>query len=357
MLEVSLIELLGKHCRLVVAGDDDQALYALLRDADPDHIRARYGTEGYECFKLPYCQRCTRVIVECIADIVEKAKAAGYLSGRIEKPYLFYPPSKQADSNSYPYVKLVKTSVQMLGKANYFGRYIAEEIKTIPAEQIEESHKGLYPTVLIIGSDPYRSQVVDHLESVGYYVEIAAKDDKMLERNDGLRILQKDPRANLGWRILIETDTLPDAAEFIRQSVAEGAALVDLLPEDFRNGILAELATWVEPTEEETDEAPGPQPEVPTIKATSFESSKGLSAQHVFIVGLHKGEIPRAAKATDFEVCKFLVALTRTRKQCHLIYTGRFAGKLKFPSPFIKWLDASRLHKVKVNKAYWTTPF
>jgi len=62
--------------------------------------------------------------------------------------------------------------------------------------------------------------------------------------------------------------------------------------------------------EEETDEAPEPQPEAPTIKATSFESSKGLSAQHVFIVGLHKGEIPRGAKATDFEVCKFLVALT-----------------------------------------------
>ena len=111
-------------------------------------------------------------------------------------------------------------------------------------------------------------------------------------------------------RILIETDTVPDVAELIRQSVAEGAPLVDLLPEDFRHGILVELATWVEPTEEETDEAPEPQPEAPTIKATSFESSKGLSAQHVFIVGLHKGEIPRGAKATDFEVCKFLVALT-----------------------------------------------
>lgn len=76
---MSLIELLGESGRLVVVGDDDQALYAQLRDSDPNHIRARHRTDNYACFSLPYCRRCTRVIVEAIDDIVRKAGTIGHL--------------------------------------------------------------------------------------------------------------------------------------------------------------------------------------------------------------------------------------------------------------------------------------
>jgi superfamily I DNA/RNA helicase len=88
-----------------------------------------------------------------------------------------------------------------------------------------------------------------------------------------------------------------------------------------------------------------PQPEFrkPTIKLTSFQSAKGLSAQYVFVVGLHEGDLPKNSnKVDDIEVCKFLVALTRTRKQCYLLWTGRFAGVIKNPSMFLNWIDRSR---------------
>jgi superfamily I DNA/RNA helicase len=44
-LEVSLIELLAEKSPILLAGDDDQALYDF-KDASPEHIRERHGNEN-----------------------------------------------------------------------------------------------------------------------------------------------------------------------------------------------------------------------------------------------------------------------------------------------------------------------
>ena len=91
-----------------------------------------------------------------------------------------------------------------------------------------------------------------------------------------------------------------------------------------------------------------------TIKITSFEGAKGLSAQHVFIAGLHNGEIPRdPANIQDLEICKFVVGLTRTRKRCYLIHTSRFAQNRKHPSVFISWIEDQRFERIEVNADYF----
>jgi len=96
------------------------------------------------------------------------------------------------------------------------------------------------------------------------------------------------------------------------------------------------------------------------IKFTSFEGSKGLSADYVFIVGVNqtkgtlKGFPADIKNPTDNEICKFLVGLTRTRKKCYLISNQRFS---KFAgireSSFISWIKPERLKKIKVNKDYF----
>ena len=80
-LEVSLIDLLAEKSPVLLAGDDDQALYESLKNANPKHIRQRHSEtdSGYTPFCLPYCSRCTRVIVEAINDIIEGAKKEGHL--------------------------------------------------------------------------------------------------------------------------------------------------------------------------------------------------------------------------------------------------------------------------------------
>jgi superfamily I DNA/RNA helicase len=41
-MEASIIDLLSEKNQIVIAGDDDQALYSQLRSASWDHIRAHY---------------------------------------------------------------------------------------------------------------------------------------------------------------------------------------------------------------------------------------------------------------------------------------------------------------------------
>lgn len=358
-LEISLISLLARRSRVLIAGDDDQALYSQLRGSDPAFIRELYRRAEYGVFPLPFCMRCTEVMVGAVGDIVEYATTRGHLKGRIDKPYLYYPPAKRLDSETYPRIKLVQTTIQRQGTGNYFARYIAEEIGHIPVAHIEQSRAEGFPTVLVIAADPYRWQVVDHLRLQGLTVETAEPGEpQQLERADGLRILRADPQSDLGWRIMIELDRPGNFEALVGQSVRNRTRLVEVIPPDFRYRIEEEAARWREaelPAAEQAEEEAAARP---SIRATSFEGAKGLSAQHVFIVGVHDGELPRNGKAIqDLEICKLLVALTRTRKQCHILYTSHFGSVPKRASPFLRWLRDGRTERIRVDRNYWRAPF
>jgi hypothetical protein len=352
-LEASLLDILATRSPIVIAGDDDQALYSLLRSSSPEFIRARYGGNEYECFALPFCMRCPEVVVRAVGDIVERARAQGRLAGGIDKPYNPYPPRKAADSARYPRIKVIETSVQSL-RANYFGRYIGQAIDAIPAEEIAESHEGTFPTVLVIGPGQYLRQVRRHLEENGYQCAAAAEADVFaVDRREGLAILHANDEANLGWRIVLESDDPPFLPEVIRASVANRAPLRTIIPDGYRDQILAEAQAYQEPAEA-TPATQEVDPAHPTIKFASFEGSKGLSAQHVFVVGLHEGDLPRQPVAiTDLEICKLIVAITRTRKQCHLAYARRWGNDWKRPSPFLAWIRPERRDFVRVTRDYW----
>jgi hypothetical protein len=66
--------------------------------------------------------------------------------------------------------------------------------------------------------------------------------------------------------------------------------------------------------------------DTPDVLFTSLVGSKGLSAEHVFIAGMNNNHFPRNPGAvTDDEICSLIVALSRTRKRCHVI-SFRFFG-------------------------------
>jgi superfamily I DNA/RNA helicase len=78
--------------------------------------------------------------------------------------------------------------------------------------------------------------------------------------------------------------------------------------------------------------------------------AKGLSAAYVFIIGFNDGYFPQNAKSiTDEEICKLLVGLSRTRKECHIVSCGRFAEDWLSESKFTDWLRP-HLEEVKVDK-------
>src|SRR5437588_214444 len=121
-MESSIIDILSQHNAIVVAGDDDQALYSQLRGASWQHIRALSHKDEYEVFVLPFCMRCPEVIVGAVNDVIARATGMGRLGGRIEKQYRYFEPRKGVDSRRYPHIVRVTTTVQRTG-VNYFGRY------------------------------------------------------------------------------------------------------------------------------------------------------------------------------------------------------------------------------------------
>lgn len=172
-----------------------------------------------------------------------------------------------------------------------------------------------------------------------------------IDREHGLAILKNHEASNLGWRIILEAEKKKFAAQFITKTADMDCQLVDLLPKSYREKILAEARALKLDSDEKGAE---PLAIKPAIKITSFEGAKGLSAQHVFIAGLHNGEIPKdPANIQDLEICKFVVGLTRTRKRCYLIHTRRFAQNPKHPSAFISWIADERFERIEVNAEYW----
>ena len=66
-LETSFIRLLSSKSPVLIAGDDDQALYSF-KNADPRFIRELAQGDEYERFGLPFCSRCTEVVVGAVND-------------------------------------------------------------------------------------------------------------------------------------------------------------------------------------------------------------------------------------------------------------------------------------------------
>jgi superfamily I DNA/RNA helicase len=73
-LEDGFIELLSQRSPIVVAGDDDQALYSQLRQTSCDHIRSLYRGGDFEVFELPFCMRCPKVVVDAVNDVIARAQ-------------------------------------------------------------------------------------------------------------------------------------------------------------------------------------------------------------------------------------------------------------------------------------------
>lgn len=335
----------------LVVGDDDQALYCQLRDSDPSFIRDLFNGQDFENFELPFCLRCPNAVIAVFNKIVETAKGKGLLNKRINKKFNFFPPVKEKDSKDYPKIKLIISTVQRNG-ANYFGRYILKELEKITNEEIKESHDKNFPTVLIIGPTYYLRTLTSLFDEQGLVYEFdEAKPELIVNIEDGLKFLKKDNKSNLGWRIIIES-IKPEFYSKCISSIIDNVEICNLIPKEFVDEFIKKAESF------ELKEEPAVKKEInetkPIIKLVTYEGAKGLSAQHVFILGTQNGNLPRnPSSITDIEVCKFLVALTRTRKQCHILCTTNFAGKRINPSEFIRWMGNENLDIIRIDKTYW----
>jgi len=385
-LEVAFIDELEKKGNILIVGDDDQAVYDT-RFSTPRFIREKFQSGQYEKFQLPFCSRCTEVIVNTTNAILSAAQANGNLKNRVPKRYEYFIESKEAENEKYPHI----TTAQ-LTNIHAVIKFLKKKIEIITSDEIAESYEEgkEYPTVLIVGARQYLNPIFKSFNDD--YANITFKQSEKSEVNicDGYDFLSHDIKSNLGWRILIDFLLEHDAIKSIITKSNNGTALIELLPEslvkqqlniisiiaklnkkDENNDLLlADLETLVDVNLLEEIKAkflPSKELEIipdktqPSILLTSYQGCKGMSAGFVFIVGANNGVMPKdISNISDVEISQFVVALTRTRKKCFILsenwmYAPKDNNGNWIPknerSTFIDWIPAELIENLGLLKS------
>jgi superfamily I DNA/RNA helicase len=344
-LEVAFIDELEKKGNILIVGDDDQAVYNS-RFSTPHHLREKYQSGLYVTFELPFCSRCTEVIVNATNELLKAAQANGNLKGRVPKRYECFIELKDAENQKYPHITTAQiTNVRTVIK------FIRKKIIEISATEIAESWTAgkEYPTILIVGSRQYLNPIFKNLKEDFQNITFKQAEKNEIKICDGYGFLAEDLYSNLGWRILIDFLIKDDEIKSIIEKTVDDIPIIDLLPKEFiekqtkvismiaklnnededNNLLLAELEKLVDIcllAEIKARFLPPEEPEIiqdktqPSILLTSYQGCKGMSAGFVFIIGANNGIMPRdTSNISDVEICQFIVALTRTRKKCYIL--------------------------------------
>ncbi len=376
-LEVSLIDLLATHSPILLAGDDDQAIYKTLKSASPKHIRDRHSgiVPGYSFFALPFCSRSTRVIVEAANDIINGAQRAGFFNERIRKSLNYFQcVQKDKESNSHP--QLIHNYIY----ANQIPWFIHRQII-----EITQSVRGKFKILVLSPTRNQCRRIAAALKSKGFQnVQVSERaENSPPGLLDGLKCLLLDRNCNLGWRIVAkELLPQPDFDALLRETHrklenGEDASMVASIGRDYKNQIKQELVTLravrsgrevdseqvaevfrcfqIDPYDKaaqalrnELDEM-GHEPlergiRGMPIEVTTYQSSKGLSADFTFITYFDDQYCLRDRRAglSDQDICSFLVALTRARRGVYLLSTDRS----RTPT-FLTWIKTSRICEIQ----------
>jgi hypothetical protein len=165
LLEVSLITKLATASPSLIAGDDDQALYGF-KHASADYLRDLVNAGDYAQFELPFCTRCTQVLVDATHRVVERAQHVGLLGERLAKQYICYLPEKRQASERYPRIHHARCTVER-NTAPYMCRFVAQQIQQIDPADVEVSEQAGHPTVLVIAPTQFGRRVYQHLRDEG----------------------------------------------------------------------------------------------------------------------------------------------------------------------------------------------
>jgi len=369
LLEVELIELLASKSPILIAGDDDQSLY-YFKYASPSHIRERHGNaDPYEPFNLPYCSRCTRVIVDAINDVIKGAISRGFLKGRIDKPYLYFEDErKEAECAKYPTLSHVRCYPKQI--PYFIDKAIGE---------IAEDRREKFSVLIIAPTKARCRSVARGLRDKGFenipYVD--QETDAAPTLLDALLLLADDAKCNLGWRIAAKI-LLPEDEfiELVKQTADAKGSIHDLVPEHIRVRVRTALSTFKKVGKEQSiseansanllkelsldphviaqgelrqtikrrtqDRGNRATRSIP-IKITTIPSSKGLAEDYVFIVDFDdRFFLEKGGNCSDQKVYDFLVALTRARKKVFLISCDEGTPT------FLSWIESRRIENVQI---------
>ena len=306
-----------------------------------------------------HCRRGTGIWL--ISSFISAIIDAGRLASRIDRPFIPFLEDKEYENEAYPKIISATTSNILC-----LAKLIRLAIHNIPDRDIAEANEADYPCVLIVGLRQYLNPVKKSLDEHYSNVAFTQSENKAYSIVDGYEVLLRQEDSNLGWRILAGVEFPRSTLKELVQFSHDYTPVRELLPQDFvekHSSILEVLQKqeldepdqrlldkllsdqsllvakhfYPSDAEEETE----PDQTQPSILMSSFEGCKGLSAGHVFIVGLNDGIMPRIDANAEIEISKFIVAMTRTRKLLYLL-SNRWDygpnGPCFYPSTFMDFI-------------------
>ena len=374
----------GNAISVLIVGDDEQVLYEELKSSKPELIRELYDNDEFTKAMLPFCGRCGYHIVKCSEAFIAEEREPE----TIEK--LFLPLLSESDSSKVQIIACPNS-----GSAIQF----IEEFITDNHAQIEkrkeqlESDDAKDPFLLILAGSaklnffgPNKEQIFDAVSKYKHKVSLLSQDYYMLLTYYALGINYID---NFNFRKVMFYESLSrsDIHKFLEEVIELGQNFADLedeklveiknkceqiksimdseyseaiqvkelsklleigkpelLIQELISGPISErrLTNLVEAQEVQYQEF-GKQ-QMSAIELMSIVGSKGLSADHVIIIGFDNQNMKWISSNA------FYVAMTRARKSLQLV-TALKCGGSTFAHPYIAYLPHENVDYYKYKKS------
>ena len=354
--EEHLIRVLtGNADGVLIAGDDEQALYQQLKGATPEIIVAYYGDPDFANAMLPYCSRCSYYICLAASAFMDHHRD----EGSIAKSYL--PLAADPDATK---VQVVLTAAPRTAVA-YVERFLKDHAEELRAhEQAMSAGDEADPFLLILSPQREVSFYLDAAEELFDLVSAWGTEGAHRSRDYWLVVeycMAAWRADNFAVRKILDHEgaSTPAVHDLIERAVAESKSLAEL-DDDLIREALAKSHQVVDIVEPEETSAPekaaqcaetlpvgdvdrlareleqhpisktGPAdegdasvegtPALAAVEVMSLVGAKGLSAKHVIVLGC---DTTNMGYATTLQ---FYVALSRARKSVHLITALKAKG-------------------------------
>lgn len=384
--EALINQLVGEPAGLLVVGDDEQVLYETLKSGKPTLLRSLYENNDYANGMLPFCGRSSFHITKSAGHFIQQHREAEC----IEKIYL---PIKATDDN--PKVQVIAcatapTAVDYIEKFVADNKTAIDERKTkltegdekdafllilTPAKEVNfygESRKKIEHIVAEYQAEN-RYFTEDYYKILSYYslgnnpqnnftfrkvlyyenitktrihelIETAMRDGQNfcdLESKETENTLEK---CNAIKTILeSEGPTVEDKIESISSHVSISDK--DKLKENIAQQSITqeEVATIEHEEEEEAELEEIEVKKMGAVELMTIVGSKGLSADHVIIIGFDNVNMNWITKNA------FYVAITRARKSLHML-TALKSGGARHANDFLDQLSDDHIEYYSYTK-------
>lgn len=356
---------------VLLAGDDEQALYQTLKASTPDIIIGHYGNPAFAKAMLPFCSRCGFYIARAASTFMGLHR----VGSAIAKVYLpiavdLRAPRVRVVAAATPTtaVDYVRTFIE--GHREQYEAYlegrgsgeisdpfllILSQSGNLTLSGTSAADKELHDLVDGFAEDS-SSRSVDYRRVMSYLAAGRHEDDnfsvrKVLDYEDftvaevhDLIVMAIDQTVNL---VVVVAERHPDVIAKVRAIEAAlhkpVADLAHAVAEVGSHVVLTDLPALAaefeayppgaDPRYQEDEEAIETAGAVPPVALMTMAGSKGLSAHHVIVLGCDDVNMSYTTPLT------FFVALTRARESLHLIVAAK-AGGSKGPHRFLFDLPA-----------------